>query len=365
MTHRGLLLSAYDADSHRHWRQCLCAGLDDWQWQVLSLPPRHFNWRVRGNPLQWFVAERERLEADYDLLLVTSMVDLATLRGLVPALASLPSLVYFHENQFAYPPGRGQHGVLEAQMVSIYSAMAADQLLFNSRYNLDSFLAGVAALLKRLPDKLPTSIVDELGAKAQVLPVPVEPASVSALELDSTRLQVVWNHRWEYDKGVGGLLEITESLVAQALPFTLHVVGRQFRERPAEFDRLESCLGEAGALGHWGYLEDRSEYMALLAACDVVVSTALHDFQGLSVLEACAMDCTPLVPDRLVYPEWFDADFRYADSEQAVQRLAQLWRQKSRREALPKVEVSSFYPGQLLPRYAGVLRSQLGSKPVS
>jgi glycosyltransferase involved in cell wall biosynthesis len=255
--------------------------------------------------------------------------------------------------------------VLEAQMVSIYSAMAADQLLFNSRYNLDSFLAGVAALLKRLPDKLPTSIVDELGAKAQVLPVPVEPASVSALELDSTRLQVVWNHRWEYDKGVGGLLEITESLVAQALPFTLHVVGRQFRERPAEFDRLESCLGEAGALGHWGYLEDRSEYMALLAACDVVVSTALHDFQGLSVLEACAMDCTPLVPDRLVYPEWFDADFRYADSEQAVQRLAQLWRQKSRREALPKVEVSSFYPGQLLPRYAGVLRSQLGSKPVS
>ena len=365
MTHRGLLLSAYDADSHRHWRQCLCAGLDDWQWQVLSLPPRHFSWRIRGNPLQWFVADRELLEADYDLLLVTSMVDLATLRGLVPALASLPTLVYFHENQFAYPPGRGQHGVLEAQMVSIYSAMAADQLLFNSHYNRDSFLAGVAALLKRLPDKLPASIVTGLGARAQVLPVPVEPVEVSALELNPSRLQLVWNHRWEYDKGVGELLEITESLVAQALPFTLHVVGRQFRDRPAEFNKLESCLRGVGALGYWGYIEDRSEYMALLAACDVVVSTALHDFQGLSVLEACAMACTPLVPDRLVYPEWFEADFRYRDSQQAVARLAQLWQHKSRGEALPKTDVSRFYPGQLLPQYAGVLRSQLGFKPVS
>jgi glycosyltransferase involved in cell wall biosynthesis len=250
-------------------------------------------------------------------------------------------------------------------MVSIYSAMVADRLLFNSRYNRDTFLAGVAALLKRLPDKLPASIVDQLGDKAQVLPVPVEAASVGALELESTRLQLVWNHRWEYDKGVAGLLEITESLVAQALPFTLHVVGRQFRDRPAEFERLQSCLRETGALGYWGHIEDRAEYMSLLAACDVVISTALHDFQGLSLLEACAMDCTPLIPDRLVYPEWFEAVFRYADSEQAVLQLAQLWQQKSRGQTLPKVDVSSFYPAQLLPRYAGVLRSQLGFKPVS
>jgi hypothetical protein len=273
--------------------------------------------------------------------------------------------VYFHENQFAYPPGRGQHGVLEAQLVSIYSALAADRLLFNSRYNRDSFMAGVTALLKRLPDKLPASIVAELDARAQVLPVPVKPAAVSALELDPERLHVVWNHRWEYDKGIAGLLEIVKSPAAQALPFTLHVVGRQFRERPAGFDRLESCLREMGALGYWGYIEDRAEYMALLAGCDVVLSTALHDFQGLAVLEACAMDCTPLVPDRLVYPEWFEPDFRYRDSRQAVERLAQLCLQKSRREALPQADVSRFYPGQLLPRYAGVLRSQLGSKPVS
>jgi glycosyltransferase involved in cell wall biosynthesis len=365
MAHRGLLLSAYDADSHRHWHRQLCAGLEDWQWTVLTLPPRHFSWRIRGNPLQWFLQERELLEADYDLLLATSMVDLATLRGLLPSLSRLPSLLYFHENQFAYPAGRGEHGMLEAQMVSIYSALAADQLVFNSCYNRDSFLAGVAALLKRLPDKLPVSIVDQFASKAQVLPVPVEPGGATDIALDGGRLQLVWNHRWEYDKGVAGLLDIARRLVDSEIPFTLHVVGRQFRECPEEFSELASCLQLAGAQGYWGYIEDRAEYMGLLAACDIVVSTAQHDFQGLSILEACAMGCRPLLPDRLVYPEWFEADYLYSNAEQAVQCLAQFWQQKKAGKAQQLVDVSGFYPVSLMPRYARLLRSQLESKPVS
>ncbi len=88
---RVLLLSAYAAGSHVHWRERLTAMLPDWQLTVLELPPRHFNWRIRGNPLYWSMAERETLEAGYDLVLATSMVDLATLRGLVPALAPVPT----------------------------------------------------------------------------------------------------------------------------------------------------------------------------------------------------------------------------------------------------------------------------------
>ena len=82
-------------------------------WRSLTLPPRHFAWRVRGNPLYWGLEERTVLESDYDALVATSMVDLCTLRGLVPALTRLPTLLYFHENQFAYPRGRGRHEPLE------------------------------------------------------------------------------------------------------------------------------------------------------------------------------------------------------------------------------------------------------------
>jgi glycosyltransferase involved in cell wall biosynthesis len=50
-----------------------------------------------------------------------------------------------------------------------------------------------------------------------------------------------------------------------------------------------------------------------------VVSTALHDYQGLSVAEAMASGCHALVPDRLAYPEIVPQEFRYVcgDDEEA------------------------------------------------
>ena len=109
MRKRLLLLSAYDAPSHVYWRHQLRNQLTEFEWTELCLPPRHFNWRIRGNAMQWASTETDRLARDYDLVLATSMVDLASLRGLIPKLAAAPSLLYFHENQFAYPAGRQRH----------------------------------------------------------------------------------------------------------------------------------------------------------------------------------------------------------------------------------------------------------------
>ena len=168
-----LLLSAYAAQSHVQWQESLLAMFAQWRWQVLSLPPRYFSWRIRGNPLYWSLAEREVLEEQWDLLVATSMVDLATLRGLVPSLARVPTLLYFHENQFEYPQHRQRHGLVEAQMVSLYSALAADHVAFNSGYNRDTFLAGCDALLGKLPDRVPPGITARLARKSSVLPVPL------------------------------------------------------------------------------------------------------------------------------------------------------------------------------------------------
>jgi hypothetical protein len=70
-----LVLSAYAAHSHVHWQRSLQAMFTHWRWQILSLPPRHFSWRVRGNALFWSIAERDTLEQAYDLVVATSMVD--------------------------------------------------------------------------------------------------------------------------------------------------------------------------------------------------------------------------------------------------------------------------------------------------
>lgn len=366
---RVLLLSAYDAASHRSWHQSLIQGLVDFEWQLLSLPPRHFSWRVRGNPLYWSHQQRDVLEQPYDVVLATSMVDLATLRGLVPALAAIPTVLYFHENQFAYPQGQSKHGVIEAQVVSVYSAMAADCILFNSDYNRISFFQGVTALLDKLPDFVPPNLVAELTHKSQVLPVPVSVCTPSDGGLPTLRcdepLQLVWNHRWEYDKGPEELLQLTERLIARQLRFTLHVVGQQFRTQPAEFEAVRMLLDKHGSLGCWGYVDEREQYLSLLRDCDVVLSTARHDFQGLSVLEACALGCTPLVPDALVYPEWFGRSFRYGNNDAALATIESWSRLKATGQSLPQTDVSRLYVENLLPVYRTVLHSQSQGNSVS
>ena len=99
-----LLLSAYDADSHRYWRKHLVENFPEHQWTVLSLPGRYFSWRIRGNSLSWAFGEQsEKLKRQYDLVIATSMTDLFSLRGFIPSLGNIPTLVYFHENQFDYP----------------------------------------------------------------------------------------------------------------------------------------------------------------------------------------------------------------------------------------------------------------------
>jgi len=350
---RILLLSAYDASSHRRWREGLVAHFPEHEWQVLSLPPRFFNWRIRGNSLSWAMSERQVLGQEYDLLVATSMVDLATLKGLVPGLASVPGILYFHENQFAYPA-------------------SADQfpLAFNSDYNRRTFLEGVTDLLGQFPDEVPQGIVDELSDRSTVLPVPLEDRCFIDLTGDDRGgrgdrpLHLIWNHRWEYDKGPDRLLAVVEKLINCRTDFELSVLGEQFRREPEVFTPLRELLdAHPGVLRHWGFIESTRQYREHLQTGDIVLSTAIHDFQGLSVLEAVAAGCVPLVPDRLCYSEWFDEGFRYpslpddinAEAEGAVDAIERLEQQASVGCLPPAPDVNEFSWSTLLPLYADLV----------
>ena len=319
------LLSAYNAQSHRYWQRGLQQMFADWQWAELALPPRHFSWRVRGNPLHWSLAERATLERDHRLLIATSMVDLATLRGLVPKLARVPSLLYFHENQFEFPQDRQQHSLLEAQMVSLYSALAADALAFNSAYNRDSFLSGCQRLLDKLPDYVPPGVVTALAAKASVLPVPLLPASPEAAggwpeRPDDSRARILWSARFEHDKGGAGLYRILQGLEATGLNYQLAVTGQQFRNSPEVFARIRRDFDHR--LVQFGFVDCERQYRALQRGADLALSTADHEFQGLAVMEAVANGCLPVVPDRLAYRELYPDHCRYLSNPEHPQQEA-------------------------------------------
>lgn len=324
---RVLLLSAYAAQSHRYWREGMQAMFPDWHWDVLELPPRFFSWRVRGNPLCWSIDERGRLEQHHDLLIATSMVDLATLRGLVPSLSRVPTLLYFHENQFAYPQSEQQSSLLEAQMVSLYSALAAQWILFNSQFNRDTFLEGVAGLLGRLPDRVPGGVAQSLGEKSSVLPVPV--LAGEALPRDpwpqreGRQLRILWSARLEHDKGGDHLLGILRELEKTAVNYRLAITGQQFRHTPPAFDRIREAFPHR--LAQFGFVAPDAGYRAWQEGADIVLSTALHEFQGLAVMEAVSRGCEPVLPDRLAYREFYPRRCLYAscpDDPQAEARAA-------------------------------------------
>lgn len=370
---RVLCLSAYDAGSHRYWLRGLENMFGAWRWHNLALPPRHFSWRVRGNPLYWSLAERDLLERDYDLLLATSLVDLATLRGLVPRLAALPTVLYFHENQFAYPAGRHRHGMLEAQMVSLYGALAADRVAFNSRYNQQTFLDGCDALLRRLPDYAPREAVDLIGSKSSVVPVAVqvdargeEGAAWTPRSKDESRLRLVWTGRLEHDKGGEGLLRLVQLLDAERWPWELAVVGQQFRQTPPAFVEIKREFGHR--LVHFGFLESRAGYLGLLSGADVVLSTARHEFQGVAVMEAVQCGCVPLLPARLAYRENYPERFLYqslpddpaAEAAAALARLREYLSPLASGE-LQAPELAGFSPRRLRPRYADLFAAAMAA----
>lgn len=339
------LLSAYRTDSHAWWADWLHNTFGGIDWQIRELPGRHFRWRIRGNPLSWL---HDLPEPAPDIILASSMVDLATLKGLHPHLAGVPSLYYFHENQFAYPLGQHQVRSIEPQMVQLYGALAASRCLFNSRYNLESFLAGIDALLKKMPDAVPPGVTRQIRDKSRLLPVPVRTIAPGA----KTGKLIVWNHRWEYDKAPERFAEAMLKLAARGVDFELALLGARPAQPPPALQRLRETLAS-----HIVYdaRADAAQYCNILGQAAIVVSTARHEFQGLAVMEAISAGATPLLPDSLCYPEQYNAQYLYETGNTTV--LADTltdWLQGSRP---PPPDISAWLPQTLQPQWARWLQS--------
>ncbi|MFT5210002.1 MAG: glycosyltransferase involved in cell wall biosynthesis [Flavobacterium sp.] len=315
-----LILSPYDAASHQYWWRALVDQLSMHKCVVVTLPARYFSWRFRGNSLT--LSHDKRLQASYDLIIATSMTDMSALKGFCPSIHNTPTVLYFHENQFAYPDQGDPHHLIERQMTSIYSAIVAKQLVFNSEFNKTTFLQGVAHLLKKMPDGIPPGIKEGLESKSRIISVSLRPMNqsqkINLADSMKAPVNIVWNHRWEHDKGLEELEMFVSMLINSGIDFRFHLIGQSFRKVPQSINNVIELLRKNQKLGSTGFIERRDDYLQLLGNCQIVLSTARHEFQGLAVLEAIQAGCIPIVPDALAYKEFIDGDFRYANLDEAL-----------------------------------------------
>jgi len=269
---------------------------------LFHLPARFWKWRMRGAAFAFARQLRDRIDR-IDLVFATSVLDLAHLRALLPR--RLPTVLYFHENQVAYPAPPGGEPAerdLSYAFVDLAGALAADRVAFNSAFQRDVFFDGMDGLLQRMPDARPTWALKEVRAKTEVLPLGVALSGVPRRsEGREGAPLVVWNHRWEYDKDPETFFRVLLRLAARDIDFQVAVLGEAFGRQPAVFRTARRALGERVA--HWGFMPDRSEYLRVLARGDVTVSTALQENFGLSLVEAAFAGAHPLAPRRLSYPE--------------------------------------------------------------
>ena len=242
------------------------------------------------------------------------MLPLAEWRGLVGGkAASLPVVFYFHENQLTYPVREERERDLHFAVTNFVSALAADEVWFNSAFHRRELLAALPRLLRRLPDRLLLEEVGRLEECSRVeWPGVVDPRSVDLQTRDikadaspDSPLRIVWAARWEHDKDPATFFRALRRLDA-GLRFEVSVLGESYREQPVEFDEAREWLGRR--IAAWGHVESREDYRAELMRADVFVSTALHEFFGLAVVEAGLAGAFPLLPRRLSYPELLDIE---------------------------------------------------------
>ncbi len=343
-----LALEAYYGGSHK-------AFLDGWikhsrhDWTLLTLPATKWRWRMRHSAATFAGQIRGKLlghdpefsfgksghvpsfpsgfppDNTFDAIFCSDMLNLAEFRGLAPKeLRLVPAVAYFHENQLTYPVREESERDYHFMFSNMMTALSADSVWFNSEFHKHSFLSALRDFLKRMPDHQPLEEVGEIESKSVVRYPGIDPLPARGPRREGP-LRILWAARWEPDKRPDVFFEAIDILDRAGEEFELSVIGGgRARDILPAFEEARDRFGSR--VIHWGFVDARAEYEKVLVEADVVVSTADHEFFGISIVEAVAAGAYPLVPRRLAYPEVLKEEsfFYEGGAEPLAARLCEL-----------------------------------------
>ncbi len=306
---RILALEPYYGGSH-------AAFLNGWisqschDWTVIDLPPSKWKWRMRHSAVSMneLINQRSDPCASFDLIFCSDMLNLAEFKGLAkPKIASLPTVIYFHENQFTYPVQVVAERDLHFGFTNVIAALAADQVWFNSDFHRNEFLSGAEKALKKMPDYQLLGSLKTINDKSIIAYPGISQMPSTNVKKTNTPVSILWVARWEHDKNPEDFFEAIKSLDEAGHDFRLTILGEEFRNSPDIFRKAKDQFGDR--IKHYGFMPDRKDYLNAVASSDIVISTANHEFFGIAIVEAIACGVFPLLPKRLAYPELLPSEF--------------------------------------------------------
>jgi len=360
-----VLLEPFMTGSHAAWARQYAANSRH-HVEILGLDGRYWKWRMHGGAVslaRQFLSQRLKP----DLLLATDMLDLTTFLSLTRTVTSdVPCALYCHENQLSYPWSPDDSDpVLQRDahycFINFTSALSADRVYFNSDYHRRDFLVELPKFLKTFPDCRELDTVPMIAEKSRTLPLGLDLKKLDSLQPESCQRRaengvplILWNHRWEYDKNPEEFFQALFVLEDRGIEFELAVLGESYRKQPAIFSEAQQRL--ASHIVHWGYTDRYADYVAWLWQADILPVTSIHDFFGISVVEALYCGCLPLLPQRLAYPEHVSpvecAGSYYQNCDHLVEKLAVLCRDfLSRPAGLFRSKVARYDWGEMAERY--------------
>lgn len=307
-----LALEPWYGGSHRNFLDGLKAHSRH-EFFPITMAARFWRWRMHGGAVTMARKVLQALDEGTrpDVVFATDMVNLPAFLALTrPHLGDVPVVLYLHENQLTYPLPPDTSRDNTYAYINYLSCLAADRIVFNSQFHFDEFMEALPALLRAFPDYTHLNTVSEIRQKAMVLHLGMDLQAHDRFRDEypqpdwgpSKRSPIVlWNQRWEYDKNPESFFRVMNRLDDSGHRFRLILAGEHFEEQPYEFERAFERYAER--ILHYGYAEDFEEYSRLLHKAHLVVSTSIHEFFGIAIMEAIYCGCHPLLPNRLSYPE--------------------------------------------------------------